>query len=111
MTLNIVNTLTDRAIVNQAAIRLLNPEWESNINVLYCNLHPLDTIASSVKSCFVKLECKEECSLPSSGGLIDQIINHFNSLRFTDNLGDPRGFRIYLVKNGLPKGINKECKR
>ena len=53
MTLNIVNTLTDRAIVNQAAIRLLNSEWESNINVLYCNLHPLDPIASSVKSCKV----------------------------------------------------------
>ena len=45
MTLNIVNTLTDCAIVNQAAIRLLNSEWESNINVLYCNLHPLDTFA------------------------------------------------------------------
>ena len=110
MTLNIVNTLTDRAIVNQAAIRLLNSEWESNINVLYCNLHPLDTIASSVKSCLVKLECKDERSLPSSGCLIDQIINHFNSPRFTDNLGDPRGFRINLVKNGLPKGLLKNAR-
>ena len=58
-------------------------------------------------SCIVKLECKEECSLPSFGCLIDQIINHFTSLRFTDNLGDPRGFRIHLVKNGLPKGLLK----
>ena len=53
MTSNIVNTLTYHAIVNQAAIRLLNSEWESNINMLYCNLHPLGTTASSVKCCWM----------------------------------------------------------
>ena len=63
-----------------------------------------------VKSCLVKLECKDERSLPSSGCLIDQIINHFNSLRFTDSLGDPRRFRIHLVKNGLPKVLLKNAR-
>ena len=70
----------------------------------------MDTIASSVKYCLVKLECKDKCSRPSSGCLIDQIINHFNYLRFTDNLGDPSGFRIHLVKNGLPKGLLKNAR-
>ena len=39
MTVNIVNTLPDRAIVNQAAIRLLNSEWESNTH--WTQLHHL----------------------------------------------------------------------
>ena len=29
----------------------------------------------------------------------------FNRLHFADNLGDPRGMRLHLVKNNLPKGV------
>ena len=107
MTSHIVNTLTDRAVVNQAAVKVIMEAWDKKINILYCHLHPLDTIASAVKKCLVELEGGADRSLPAHGCLSHQIMAHFNTLRFTDNLGDPRGFRIHLLKNHLPKGLLK----
>ena len=111
MVSHIVNTLTDRAIVNQAAVKLIMDAWNKNLNILYCHLHPLDTIASTVKKCLSEVDMHAEQSLPSHGCLIHQIMAHFNTLRFKYNLGDPRGFRTHLLKNKLPKGLLKNGNR
>ena len=101
------NTMTDRAAVNQATIRKLNKTWNSNINNLFCHLHPLDTIASSVKTCLKDLEDSQERQLSKSGCIAEQILAAFDRLRFADNLGDPKGFSLYLAECGLKKGIIK----
>ena len=80
---NIRNTMTDRCAVNQAAIRLID-EWKKKLNVLHCNLHPLDTIASVAKKCLWDMEEKTELDqrkLSKSGCVSEQILAAFDKLR------------------------------
>ena len=46
---NISITMTDRASVNHATVHRLEVKWRRHLNELNCHLHPLDTIASSVR--------------------------------------------------------------
>ena len=103
---NIHNVMTDRCVVNQAAVRLINNQWIKKLNHVYCHLHPLDTIATEVKKCLRRLEEDTEArQLSKSGCVIEQIMNAFDKLRYADNIGDPRGFKIHLLKNGLKRGV------
>ena len=47
---NISKTMTDRASMNHATVHPLEQNWRKPLNELNCHLHPLDTIASSVRS-------------------------------------------------------------
>ena len=47
---NIHNVMTDRCVVNQAAVPLINNQWGKKLNHVYCHLHPLDTIATEVRN-------------------------------------------------------------
>ena len=99
---NIHNVMTD----NQAAVRLINNQWGKKLNHLYCHLHLLDTIATEVKKCLRRLEEDTEArQLSKSGCVIEQIMNALDKLRYADNIGDPRGFKIHLLKNGLKRGV------
>ena len=83
MIVHIKNTMTDRCVVNQAAIRLINEAWHTNLHVLYCHLHPLDTISSEVKRCLRNLEDNTiERQLSKSGCVIEQILSAFDRLRY-----------------------------
>ena len=53
---NISNTLTDRCAANHVAIELLNETWDKHLNELYCHLHPLDMIATSMRSAMNEYE-------------------------------------------------------
>ena len=53
---NIRNTMTDRAPVNNATVNQLNHRWDNKTQVLYCHLHPLETISRNVLSSLKKFE-------------------------------------------------------
>ena len=83
---NIKSTMTDRCVVNQAAIHKINDLWEKNLHILYCHLHPLDTITSEVKKCLSLMEDKTiDRHLSKSGCLIEQILAAFDRLRYCES--------------------------
>ena len=95
---SIANTMTDRCAANGVAIREIGESWHKTLNKLNCHLHPLDTIASSVKSTLKKLETQrgscygQEC-------IAGNVVVKVNRIRYKDGKGDPRGFKAFLDKN------------
>ena len=53
---NISNTMTDRVVVNHAAITRVCEVWGKNLNELNCHLHPLDTVATATKASLTPCE-------------------------------------------------------
>ena len=47
---NIFNCLTDRVVVNHAAIQKISSHWDKPLNELICHLHPLVTVTSSCQN-------------------------------------------------------------
>ena len=84
MTNNIINTTSDRHVVNQAAIRMVDAKWgkvSKGLNILYCSLHPLDTIASAIKTYMAKNEKGQKRCLSTFGCIAWQIMCSFSTLR------------------------------
>ena len=99
------STLTDRASVNHATVRKINKKWGKTLNVMYCHLHPLDTVASEVKKTLRKMEENtDDRQLSSAGCVSEKVLAAFDRLRYSDNIGDPRGFKIHLANCGMKKG-------
>ena len=74
--------MTDRCMVNQATIRLISKAWNTSLHVIYCHLHPLDTISSEVKKVLRNLEDMSETrQVSKSGCVIEQILAAFDRLR------------------------------
>ena len=74
---NINFTMTDRATVNQASIPLINAAWKKRLNMLYCHLYPLNTIATNIKKCLRTLEdSKDSRHLSPVGCVAEQNIGH-----------------------------------
>ena len=79
---HIKSTMTDRATVNQASITLINGIWKKKLNILYCHLDPLDTIASDIKKCLRSMEENwDGRQLSSVGCVAEKIIAAFDRLR------------------------------
>ena len=103
---NISNCMMDRVAANHAAIVLVNEAWHKTINELNCNLHPLNTIASSSRSALRQLET-------SSGKLFgkdcfdDNIVVQMDKLRYKDGKGDPRGLKSFLDSEDLTSCATK----
>ena len=77
--------MTDRCVVNQAEIHKINDLWDKNLHILYCHLHPLDTITSGVKKCLNLMEDKTiDRQLPKSGWVIEQILAAFDRLQYCE---------------------------
>ena len=101
---NISNTMTDRVAVNHATIRKINETWGKSLNELNCHLHPLDTIASSCRSALKNLETVKG-QLFGKDCLAGNIVYQVNRFRYKDGKGDPKGFKVFLDNEGLPRGI------
>ena len=101
---NISNTMTDRVVVNHAAIRKVNENWDKTLNELHCHLHPLDTIASSCRSTLKALETCSGC-LFGNDCFAGNIVLQTNKFRYKDGKGDPKGFVTFLDDHNLARGI------
>jgi len=103
----IANTMTDRVNVNHATIVLVNQAWQKSLTELNCHLHPLDTIASSVRAVLKKEQNieKSEKKLFGSDCMAGDVVLQMNKMRFVDAKGDPSGFKVALLDNGLPLGF------
>jgi hypothetical protein len=107
MVSNISCTMSDRAAVNHAAVRLINENFKKTLLEVNCHLHPLDTIASKCKSEVKKIEEKENFTSSLFGNSCgsENLVLAMNKMRFKDGKGDPLGFRLFLEKEGLGKGL------
>ena len=107
MVSNISTTLTDRCPANHATVLLLNETWNKSLHELNCHLHPLDSIATKTRQALK--ECEREKGLPKKlkgvDSLAADIVVQLDKMRFRDGKGDPKGFKIFLEENNLPKGL------
>ena len=101
---NISNTLSDRCAANHASIRIVNSEWGKNLNELYCHLHPLDSIASSVRSALKKQE-ETRGQVFGKDCIAANIVVQINKLRYKNGKGDPKGFVAFLDDRNIPRGV------
>ncbi|KAG1714585.1 hypothetical protein GQR58_001017 [Nymphon striatum] len=99
----ISNSMTDRVATNHATIVLVNRAWDKSLNELNCHLHPLDTIASSVRETLKKNET-DKGKLFGTDCFSGNVVLQMNKLRYMDAKGDPAGFKTMLIKNNLPLG-------
>ena len=75
-----------------------------SLNELNCHLHPLNTIISSCPSSLKNLETVKG-QLFGKDCLAGNIVYQVNRLRYKDGKGDPKGFKVFLDDEGLPRGI------
>ena len=101
---NISNCLTDRAIVNHAAVSKINATWDKTLNELKCHLHPLESVATGCKNALKKTQMSKS-HLFGNDCHAAQIILNVDKLRFKDGKGDPQGFKLFLKKLNLPLGL------
>ena len=104
MVRGIKNTLTDRATVNHATIARIENTWGKSLNELNCHLHPLDTIASSSRSTLKAAE-NQKGKLFGTDCIAGNIVLAMNKFRFKDGKGDPKGFKTFLDRENLPRGL------
>ena len=91
--------LTDRAPVNHATISLIEKEWQKKIISINCNLHPLETISSTVRAKLVQFEDDDAKAIfHGAECLAWKIIINMNRLRFSDKKGNVKEFRNFLVQ-------------
>ena len=94
-------TMTDRAYVNHATVLKLNEMWNSKLLETNCHLHPLDSIATKVRSRLASLQLNQN----DKSCLAATVIYKLSKLRFKDNKGDPKGFKMFLKVNKLPYSL------
>ena len=93
---NITCTMTDREVVNHATISKLNVLCNTKLIETNCHLHPLDSMASKVKEALSSSqETDGEC-------LAAITIHKLSKLRFKDNRGVPKGFKMFLKSKKHP---------
>ena len=101
---NIANTMTDRVVVNHAAITRVCEVWGKNLNELNCHLHPLDTIATATKASLTSCE-PEKGQLFGKDCIAGNLVLQINKFRYKDGKCDPKGFVTFLDDEGLARGI------
>ncbi|ELT87136.1 hypothetical protein CAPTEDRAFT_189537 [Capitella teleta] len=106
---NISNSMTERCAANHAAISLVEQRWKWKIMELNCHLHPLDSIASKVRSGLKKVKREIQPTLKrklfGTDYAASSIIVQMNKLRFKDAKGDPKGFKLFLHTENLGAGL------
>ena len=102
---NITCTITDRAAVNHAAIRIVNETFGTTLIEVNCHLHLLDTIATKSRGALKSLESGSESKLFGRGCLAEKVVLALNKMRFKDSKGDPHGFRVFLSDCNLPQSL------
>ena len=106
MITNISNTMTDRASVNHATVEKVCSKWNKKLNELNCHLHPLDTISTECRSALKALESTQSSKghLYGNDCTVGNLVVQINKFRYKDSKGDPKGFKVFLSDNNLPKG-------
>ena len=109
---NISNTMSDRAVVNSATINIVNKSWGKQLNKLFCNLHPLETVTRKLFTFLKKTEedlptdvAEDMQQLFSGACLAEKVIMAFNTFRYKDGPGDPTGMIAFLKEERLSKGL------
>lgn len=96
--------MTDRAVVNHAAITKVESRWNKQLNELNCHLHPLDSISTACRTALKSLETTKGY-LYGNDCMVGNLVLQINKFRFKDGKGDPKGFTVFLTDHGLPKGL------
>ena len=100
---NISCIMSDRAVVNAAAVRILEDDFGSTLAHVHCNLHPIDSITSKCKTLVQSLERERGVACPSlySGAcLVEKFVLGMNTLRYKDGSGSPTDVKVAL--DGAP---------
>uniref|UniRef100_UPI00358EAAAF uncharacterized protein isoform X1 n=3 Tax=Myxine glutinosa TaxID=7769 RepID=UPI00358EAAAF len=101
---NVTNTLGDRVVTNHAVVKLLSEGYfGKSLNELNCNVHPLDSVASSGR------ETLRKRGVPSAvfgnEGAATNVIKAISKMRYKNGRGDPQGFRHLLKSQKIPAKI------
>lgn len=100
---------SDRCAANHAAIRIVNSEWGKSLNELYCHLHPLDSIATSVRSALKKHK-ESRGTVFGKDCPAGNVILQMNKLQYKNGKGDPKGFVAFLDERNIPRGVLPQCR-
>ncbi|KAK0065848.1 PiggyBac transposable element-derived protein 1 [Biomphalaria pfeifferi] len=98
-------TLTDRAKVNKCVNDKLEEMVDRKLVQLKCFLHPLDGMASEARKELKKLDVDWSVSTSLYGheGSTANLVHALSKLRYKENSRDPKGFKAYLLREGLKK--------
>ncbi|XP_055883310.1 uncharacterized protein LOC106069644 [Biomphalaria glabrata] len=98
-------TLTDRAKVNKCVSDKLEEMVDRKLVQLKCFLHPLDGMASEARKELKKLDVDWSVSTSLYGheGSAANLVHALSKLRYKENSRDPKGFKAYLLREGLKK--------
>ncbi|XP_033096338.1 uncharacterized protein LOC117100647 [Anneissia japonica] len=100
--------MTDRCAVNSATIRAVEDNWQTNIQQLNCNLHPLETITKECKKVLKQHEKENKFPARQCYGtdcFAGNLVLKSNQLRYKDSTGDPRLFKSRLQSANLPSNL------
>ena len=56
LSISILNTRSDRAIVNKKTINDLSDIWNKKLHIYYCHIHPLETISKKCRDALKQLQ-------------------------------------------------------
>nr|XP_047129504.1 uncharacterized protein LOC124809447 [Hydra vulgaris] len=104
-TQKIKSCLSDRAPVNSCMKNMLQEEMDIQLMQLYCNVHPLETIA--LKALLALKTIDNELNIkPAKGtdGVAVTVLKSISKLRYSYK-GDPAAFKSYLKKNNVAPGL------
>ncbi|XP_065683197.1 uncharacterized protein LOC124809892 [Hydra vulgaris] len=104
-TQKIKSCLSDRAPVNSCVKNMLQEEMDIQLMQLYCNVHPLETIA--LKALLALKTIDNELNIkPAKGtdGVAVTVLKNISKLRYSFK-GDPAAFKSYLKKNNVAPGL------
>ncbi|KAK0051412.1 PiggyBac transposable element-derived protein 1 [Biomphalaria pfeifferi] len=98
-------TLTDRAKVNKCVSDKLEEMVDRKLVQLKCFLHPLDGMASEARKERKKLDVDWSVSTSLYGheDSAANLVHALSKLRYKENSRDPKGFKAYLLREGLKK--------
>ena len=95
------STCSDRASVNSVVVRELRHLWNVDLIELHCNLHPLDSFASKIRSGLKELDTAWDLRTTGRDCCAANFLYSLSKLRIKET-GDPAGFTSWLVENGIP---------
>ena len=94
------STMSDRASVNSCVVRELRQLWSIDLVELHCNLHPLDSFSSQIRSSLKNLDSEWSLNVTGRDCCVANFLYCLSKLRIKEK-GDPAGFSTFLRKHGV----------
>ena len=98
---NISSTMTDRVAVNHCVVQQLEKTFQKPLLELNCNVHPLDSVSSKVRT-VLKAESSAKSNTFGSDCAAANVVMGVSKMRYKQGKGDPRGFKSFFKARGLP---------